>query len=101
MCSASHNAQDTVLFNDTVLHNIRYGRTSATDAEVQDAARVAHIHDSIATKFKKGYNTKVGECFPWWRSLSPCGSNSRPPCRSASTIGVVQSYVMITTHLCP
>ncbi|GAX77428.1 hypothetical protein CEUSTIGMA_g4873.t1 [Chlamydomonas eustigma] len=53
--------QDTVLFNDTVMHNIRYGRVEATDEEVVEAAKVAHIHDSIANKFKKGYRTKVGE----------------------------------------
>lgn len=54
--------QDTVLFNDNVMYNIRYGRSSATDSEVMEAAAVAHIHDSIVNKFKKGYDTKVGEC---------------------------------------
>src|SRR5258708_17523327 len=39
--------QDTVLFNDTILYNIRYGRPDASDAEVHDAARAAHIHDFI------------------------------------------------------
>ncbi|KAG1671983.1 hypothetical protein FOA52_013356 [Chlamydomonas sp. UWO 241] len=53
--------QDCMLFNDTVLHNIKYGRVGATNAEVVEAARVAHIHESIETKFKKGYLTKVGE----------------------------------------
>ena len=100
MRSASHDAQDTVLFNDTVLHNIRYGRTSATDAEVQDAARVAHIHDSIATKFKKGYHTKVGECYFWRWGPSPCVSNSRRPFRPASS-APIQPHTVITIHLCP
>src|SRR5205814_10585235 len=36
--------QDTVLFNDTILYNIRYGRPDATDEEVYEAARAAHIH---------------------------------------------------------
>lgn len=52
--------QETVLFNDTVMYNIRYGRMDATDEEVYEAARKAHIHDTI-TGFKDGYNTLVGE----------------------------------------
>lgn len=39
--------QDTVLFNDTIANNIRYGRILATDQEVQEAARAADIHDRI------------------------------------------------------
>ena len=52
--------QDTVLFNDTVAYNIRYGRPQATDAEVEQAARAAHIHDFISST-PKGYQTMVGE----------------------------------------
>jgi ABC-type transport system involved in Fe-S cluster assembly fused permease/ATPase subunit len=52
--------QDTVLFNDTVRYNIAYGRTDATEAEVVQAARAAHIHDFIAAT-PKGYDTMVGE----------------------------------------
>ena len=52
--------QETVLFNDTVMYNIRYGRMHATDEEVHEAARKAQIHDTI-TSFKDGYNTLVGE----------------------------------------
>eukprot|EP00095_Tigriopus_kingsejongensis_P008735 maker-scaffold683_size112676-snap-gene-0.16 protein:Tk08735 transcript:maker-scaffold683_size112676-snap-gene-0.16-mRNA-1 annotation:"atp-binding cassette sub-family b member mitochondrial isoform x1" len=52
--------QDTVLFNDTIRYNIRYGRPEATDEEVEDAARHADIHDKITT-FPDGYDTKVGE----------------------------------------
>ena len=52
--------QDTVLFNDTILYNIRYGRTDATDEEVFEAARAAHIHDFIETLPAK-YETMVGE----------------------------------------
>ena len=52
--------QDTVLFNDTVEYNIAYGRTSAPRAEVEGAAKAAHIHDFIAST-PKGYNTMVGE----------------------------------------
>jgi ATP-binding cassette subfamily B protein len=52
--------QDTVLFNDTVGYNIGYGRAGATPAEVEGAARAAHIHDFIAGT-PKGYATMVGE----------------------------------------
>lgn len=52
--------QDTVLFNDTVAYNIAYGRPGASRAEVEGAARAAHIHDFIAAT-PKGYETMVGE----------------------------------------
>ncbi|MDW8469057.1 MAG: ABC transporter ATP-binding protein/permease [Burkholderiales bacterium] len=52
--------QDTVLFNDTIGYNIRYGRPTATDAEVVEAARAAHIHDFIESLPQK-YETMVGE----------------------------------------
>ena len=52
--------QDTVLFNDTVEYNIAYGRTGASRAEVEAAAKAAHIHDFIAST-PKGYQTMVGE----------------------------------------
>ena len=52
--------QDTVLFNDSVLYNIRYGRPEASDAEVREAARAAHIHDFIESLPAK-YDTAVGE----------------------------------------
>ncbi len=52
--------QDTVLFNDTVAYNIAYGRPGATQDEVEQAARAAHIHGFIAAT-PKGYATMVGE----------------------------------------
>jgi ATP-binding cassette subfamily B protein len=52
--------QDTVLFNDTVEYNIAYGRPGATRAEVEAAAKAAHIHAFIAAT-PKGYDTMVGE----------------------------------------
>ncbi|CAB3401793.1 unnamed protein product [Caenorhabditis bovis] len=52
--------QDTVLFNDTILYNIRFGRPSATLEEVYDAARAAMIHDKILS-LPQGYDTQVGE----------------------------------------
>ncbi len=52
--------QDTVLFNDTVGYNIGYGRAGASPAEVEAAARAAHIHDFIAST-PQGYATTVGE----------------------------------------
>ncbi len=52
--------QDTVLFNDTIRYNIRYGRPDANDAEVVEAARAAHIHDFIES-LPAGYDSMVGE----------------------------------------
>jgi ATP-binding cassette subfamily B protein len=52
--------QDTVLFNDTIRYNIRYGRWEATDGEVEEAARLAQIDDFIRLS-PKGYDTEVGE----------------------------------------
>jgi ATP-binding cassette, subfamily B, heavy metal transporter len=52
--------QDTVLFNDTILYNIRYGRPEASDEEVFEAARAAHIHEFIQG-LPEHYETKVGE----------------------------------------
>ena len=52
--------QDTVLFNDTVAYNIRYGRPGATEAEVAAAAEIAQI-DRFIRSLPEGYDTKVGE----------------------------------------
>jgi len=52
--------QDTVLFNDTIRYNIRYGRWDADDAEVEEAARLAQI-DGFIRMSPKGYETQVGE----------------------------------------
>ncbi|MGC9162994.1 MAG: ABCB family ABC transporter ATP-binding protein/permease [Thiomonas sp.] len=52
--------QDTVLFNDTIGYNIAYGKPGATTAEVEAAARAAHIHDFIIST-PRGYDTQVGE----------------------------------------
>jgi ATP-binding cassette, subfamily B, heavy metal transporter len=52
--------QDTVLFNDTIFYNIAYGRPGAPRAAIEEAARLAHIHDFIAG-LPDGYDTMVGE----------------------------------------
>ncbi|WP_100655603.1 ABCB family ABC transporter ATP-binding protein/permease [Alteromonas flava] len=52
--------QDTVLFNDTLLENIRYGRPTASDEEVNEAIRLAHL-DSFIASLPKGGDTQVGE----------------------------------------
>ncbi|KAI6245787.1 ABC transporter [Erysiphe necator] len=52
--------QDTILFNETVMYNLRYANQNATDEEVYEACRAASIHDKIMA-FPDGYNTKVGE----------------------------------------
>jgi len=52
--------QDTVLFNDTIAYNIRYGRTDASDAEVENAADLAQIGDFVRS-LPQGFKTQVGE----------------------------------------
>ena len=52
--------QDTVLFNDTIYYNILYGRPDASPAEVEEAARLARIHDFVMG-LPDGYQTRVGE----------------------------------------
>jgi ATP-binding cassette subfamily B protein len=52
--------QDTVLFNDTIYYNIAYGRPDASPAEIEEAARMARIHDFVMST-PDGYQTRVGE----------------------------------------
>ena len=52
--------QDTVLFNDSIFYNIQYGSPSASPAEVEDAARLAQVHDFVMS-LPDGYNARVGE----------------------------------------
>jgi ATP-binding cassette subfamily B protein len=52
--------QDTVLFNDTIRYNIAYGRPGATDAEIEQAAKLAQVHDFVM-RLPDGYETRVGE----------------------------------------
>jgi ATP-binding cassette, subfamily B, vacuolar membrane transporter HMT1/ACLQ len=52
--------QDTILFNETLIYNLRYANQNATDEEIYAACRAASIHDKIMT-FPDGYQTKVGE----------------------------------------
>jgi ATP-binding cassette, subfamily B, bacterial len=52
--------QESYLFHDTILANLRYGRPTASQAEIEEAARAAYIHDRIM-EFPDGYDTVVGE----------------------------------------
>ncbi|KAE8149129.1 hypothetical protein BDV25DRAFT_156858 [Aspergillus avenaceus] len=52
--------QDTVLFNETLMYNLKYANQYATDEEVYEACKAASIHEKIMS-FPDGYNTKVGE----------------------------------------
>jgi ABC-type transport system involved in Fe-S cluster assembly fused permease/ATPase subunit len=52
--------QDTVLFNDTIRYNIGYGKPSASQEEIEQAARLAQVHDFV-TRLPDGYDTLVGE----------------------------------------
>jgi len=52
--------QDTVLFNDSIRYNIGYGRPGASQAEIEQAARLAQVHDFVRN-LPQGYDTRVGE----------------------------------------
>jgi subfamily B ATP-binding cassette protein MsbA len=52
--------QETILFNDTIANNIRYGRTQASDADVEQAALAAFAHDFIL-ELPEGYQTNIGD----------------------------------------
>lgn len=52
--------QETILFNETISNNIRYGKTDATDEEVERAARAAYAHDFIS-EMPEGYQTNIGD----------------------------------------
>ena len=52
--------QDTVLFNDTIRYNIGYGKPTASQEEIEQAARLAQVHDFV-TRLPDGYDTMVGE----------------------------------------
>ena len=52
--------QDTVLFNDTIGYNIAFGKAGSTQAEIEHAARLAHLHEFIMS-LPEGYDTQVGE----------------------------------------
>ena len=53
--------QDTILFNQTIQSNIGYGNPHSTLEEIQEAAKKAHLHESILSTFPQGYQTQVGE----------------------------------------
>lgn len=52
--------QDTPMFHADIMHNIRYGRVDASDDEVIEAAKRAHVHETIS-RLPEGYKTTVGE----------------------------------------
>ena len=52
--------QDTVLFNDSIRYNIAYGRIGASQAEIEQAARLAQVHEFVV-RLPDGYDTRVGE----------------------------------------
>ena len=52
--------QDSVLFHDTIMYNIRYGNVRASTEKVYDVAKMAEIHDTILN-MPQQYNTEVGE----------------------------------------
>lgn len=52
--------QDTPMFHADIMHNIRYGRVDASDEEVIEAAKRAHVHETVS-RLPEGYKTTVGE----------------------------------------
>lgn len=52
--------QDTILFNETIAYNIRFGKSGSTQGEIEEAGRRAHLHDFVVT-LPEGYQTVVGE----------------------------------------
>jgi ATP-binding cassette, subfamily B, multidrug efflux pump len=58
--SIGYVPQDAFLFSDTIKNNIKFGKEDATDEDVIEAAKKAHVHKNIV-KFNKGYNTILGE----------------------------------------
>lgn len=52
--------QDTVLFNESIMYNLAYGKLGVTQAEIENSAKMADIHDTILD-FPDGYKTVVGE----------------------------------------
>ena len=52
--------QETTLFNDNILNNLRYGRLDASDEEVHDVARISHV-DAVVDRMPDGYAPRVGE----------------------------------------
>src|SRR6185437_13547695 len=52
--------QDTILFNDTIAYNIGFGKAGSTQEDIEEAARLAHLHDFIVS-LPEGYQTRVGE----------------------------------------
>lgn len=77
--------QDTVLFNATIMYNLKYANPNATEADVYDACRAANIHDRIMD-FPDQYETKVGE-----RGLKLSGGERQRVSflRSAAVVAVV------------
>lgn len=53
--------QDSVLFHDTVFHNIHYGDMTKSPEDVYEAAKMAEMHNAIMHRFPKKYETQVGE----------------------------------------
>lgn len=53
-------SQETILFNDTVRHNIRYGYGQATDGDMAEAAKIANAHNFIS-KLPQGFETRIGD----------------------------------------
>ena len=73
--------QETMLFDDTIFNNIRYGSTEATREQVVEAAKQAHAHRFIERDLPDGYETHAAR----WAAGSPAGNGSASPWRGPSS----------------
>jgi ATP-binding cassette, subfamily B, vacuolar membrane transporter HMT1/ACLQ len=80
--------QDTVLFNATIMYNLRYANPDASDADVFNACRAANIHDRIIA-FPEQYNTKVGE-----RGLKLSGGERQRVRDILTALRILLTYVL-------
>ena len=81
--------QDTILFNDTILYNIQYGRRDASFAEVEAAAEAAQIKGFIET-LEDGWQTKVGE-----RGLKLSGGEKQRVAIARCLVGICSHFAIL------
>ena len=85
--------QDTVLFNDSIGYNIGFGRPDASQAEIEDAARAAELHDFIAS-LPEGYRTLVGE-----RGLKLSGGEKQRVAIARAVLKRPRIFILDEAHL--
>jgi ABC-type multidrug transport system fused ATPase/permease subunit len=84
--------QDTVLFNATIMYNIRYAKPDASEADVFNACKAANIHDRILA-FPEQYDTKVGE-----RGLKLSGGERQRVSGALIVLWILLTYSLLGCH---